>query len=390
MRIIIIIFFLASFGQSFGQNEHIILTEDFEAATIDDMLVQWNTTSGVATMSFSNDVHGQSQGSQSLMMTFTPGDNSSIYLYKMLEEGYDSLFARFYVKFSIGHSPIHHFVHMGGYNPPSRWPMGNAGIKPTGNDRFTTGIETYGGNWSWDFYTYWMHMRGFATPDIYYGNMFNPTPPADVIKGEWICVELMMKMNDPIDSFNGEQAFWINGEKIQHLGQGFPNGYWIWDKFNPQPDSLPFEGFQWRNDADLKINYFWLLYYMSKGIEGHIDTVYFDDVVVSTEYIGPMDDNSSINEEQYDEGSSAHPNPFSESTTINYELTIPGYVVLKVYDVLGNVIAEPVDEYQDKGTHSCLWDGRDNFGEPVGSGVYYYQLQKNNSFSQFNKILLLK
>ncbi len=383
MRIFIFIFFLTSFGQSFGQNENIILSEDFEAASIDDMLVKWNSKSGVSNMSFSNDVPAQSQGRQSLMMTFTPGDENSIYLYKMLEEGYDSLFARFYVKFSYDHSPIHHFVHMGGYNPPTRWPQGGAGIKPTGNDRFSTGIETYGDSWSWDFYTYWMHMRGYADPNYFWGNKFNPTLPADVIKGEWICVELMMKVNDPIDSFNGQQAFWINGEKIHHLGQGFPNGNWIWDKFYPNPDSLPFEGFQWRNDGDLKINYFWLLYYMTKGIEGHIDTVYFDDVVVSTEYVGPLDNNSSVNNNvQYDKGSSISPNPFSQSSTINYELTIPGHIVVKVYDVLGNEIAELVDEYQDAGAQSCIFDatGRND-------GVYYYTIKTGNKIESGKMML---
>jgi len=66
----------------------------------------------------------------------------------------------------------------------------------------------------------------------------------------------MIKCNIPVDSFNGEQAFWINGQLILHLGEGFSNGYWIWDKFYPHSDSAAFEGFQWRSDEDLNINYF--------------------------------------------------------------------------------------------------------------------------------------
>ena len=237
-------------------------------------------------MSLSGDVPDGSPGSQSLVMTYTAGQNTGGHLYKMFPEGYDSLFARFYVKFEANHSPVHHFVHMGGYYPPTTWPQGGAGSRPAGNERFTTGIEPIGDNWSWDFYTYWMHMRGYADPNYFWGNTFHPDPPAPIVRGEWICVELMMKVNDPVDSYNGEQAFWVNGEKIQHLGKGFPNGYWTWDNFYPHPDSSAFEGFQWRNDENLKLNFFWLLYYMT-GETDHMNKVYFDDVVVSTEYIGP-------------------------------------------------------------------------------------------------------
>lgn len=131
----------------------------------------------------------------------------------------------------------------------------------------------------------WMHMRGCARPDYFWGNIFKPNPPAPINREERICVELMMKINDPVDSYNGEQAFWINGEKIHHFGEGYPNGYWIWDKFIPDPDSLPFEGFQWRNDAKLNLNFFLLLYYMTDGVTEKSDTIWFDDIVVSTKYI---------------------------------------------------------------------------------------------------------
>ena len=238
-------------------------------------------------MSFSSDVPESSPGSQSLIMTYTPGQNTGGHLFKMFPEGYDSLFVRFWVKFSANHSKVHHFVHLGGYNPPTAYPQGGAGVKPEGNERFTTGIEPIGDKWSWDIYAYWMHMRGYADPNYFWGNTFHPDPPAPIKRDEWICVELMMKVNDPVDSYNGEMAFWVNGEKIQHLGKGFPNGHWIWDKFYPNPDSLAFEGFQWRKDENLKLNFLWLLYYMTDGTE-QTDTVLFDDVIISTGYIGTV------------------------------------------------------------------------------------------------------
>ncbi len=78
-----------------------------------------------------------------------------------------------------------------------------------------------------------------------------------------------------------------------------------------------------------------------------------------------------------------HPNPFSESTTINYELSNPGRVAVKVYDMLGNVIAEPVDEYQDKGTHSCLFDAA---GHP--DGMYYYTVRIGDRIESGKMVLV--
>ncbi len=240
---------------------------------------------------FPGDVPEFSKGQTSLMMTYKPGLNSGGHLFKMLTGGFDELYARFYIKFVGSHRKVHHLVKMGGNHPPSPWPVGKAGVKPAGDDRFITGIEPIGDSWSWDFYTYWMHMRGFGDPDLFYGNTFHPNPPAKTKLGEWICVEMMMKMNDPVDALNGEQAFWIDGVKILHMGGGFPNGYWIRDRFYPDGDSLAFEGFQWRNSDDLNINFFWLSYYMTDETGDQTDTILFDDVVLSTRYIGPLPNN---------------------------------------------------------------------------------------------------
>ena len=106
------------------------------------------------------------------------------------------MFARFYVKFAGDCEPIHHFgTHLGGFNPPTRWPQGGAGTRPEGDKRFTTGVEPFGENWQWDFYTYWqgMHVHGDGN---YWGTPFLAQvekPP--VLKDRWICVEMMVKMN---------------------------------------------------------------------------------------------------------------------------------------------------------------------------------------------------
>ena len=382
MKAFIIISLLLVAFNAFGQENGIIFQENFEAASISEMTVKWDEAKNSANMSFSSDVPEGSPGSQSLVMTYTAGQNTGGHLYKMLPDGYDSLFARFYVKFEANHSPVHHFVHMGGYYPPTTWPQGGAGSRPVGNERFTTGIEPFGDNWSWDFYTYWMHMRGYADPNYFWGNTFHPNPAARINRGEWIRVELMMKVNDPVDSYNGEQAFWVNGEKIQHLGDGFPNGYWIWDKFYPHPDSSAFEGFQWRNDERLKLNFFWLLYYMT-GETDHMDKIYFDDVVVSTEYIGPTVTGVHGHLSNTSKNTEAYPNPFTNSTTIKYAVKEQGDVRIDVYNALGNRVSTIIRESQEIGEHSAVFDA-----VHYSSGIYYYTIQTGDQTDKGKMVLL--
>jgi len=266
----------------------VVFTENFEEAALGDVVARWDDTTNVQGMSLVPDTPPPSSGRQSLQMNSVIGQNTGGHLYKSFPAGYETLYARFYVKLASDCHPVHHFVHMGGYNPPTRWPQGGAGVRPDGTERFTTGIEPMGSDWRWDFYTYWMHMRGNPGGPEFWGNSFNPTPIVPVQKGEWICVEFMMTCNNPLTAYNGEQAFWINGAQAIHLGEGFPNGYWVWDTFHPDPGSPPFEGFQWRIADALKVNFFWLLFYMTDGNPGQADTVFFDDIVLATEYIGPI------------------------------------------------------------------------------------------------------
>ncbi|MBN2315480.1 MAG: hypothetical protein JXM79_16240 [Sedimentisphaerales bacterium] len=238
-------------------------------------------------MSLSTDTPEASGGKHSLLMTHIGGQGTGGHLYRRLSPGYEQLYVRFYVKFAPDCYPIHHFFHVGGYNPPTPWPQGGAGIRPTGHERFSTGIEPHGEKWRWDFYSYWMGMR--SSPDKKsWGHDFINDENLKVERGQWTCIELMMKMNDPITETNGEMALWIDGRIISHLGKGFPKGKWIWDSFYPNPNGAPFEGFQWRNDQNLNLNYLWVLLYITKTPPGHISKVWFDDIVVARKYIGPI------------------------------------------------------------------------------------------------------
>ncbi len=278
------------------KDPNVVFVENFEALSLEDITARWESVSNAEIMSLSSDVPPPSGGSRSLLMTHVGGRSAGGHLYRRLQPGYDRLHVRFYVKFDPDCYPIHHFVHLGGYNPPTPWPQGGAGDRPSGDARFTTGVEPYGKVWRWDFYSYWMGMR--SSPDERsWGHDFINDPALKVERGEWICVELMMKMNDPVGASNGEQALWIDGKPwtkdgqlVSHLGPGFPRGKWVWDSFLPEPQGEPFEGFRWRSSEALNLNFLWLLLYITDAPPGHVSRIWFDDIVVAREYIGPIHD----------------------------------------------------------------------------------------------------
>ena len=85
------------------------------------------------------------------------------------------------------------------------------------------------------------------------------------------------------------------------------------------------------------------------------------------------------------------PNPFNPSTTI--EFGVPGEafqdVSLKVFNVLGQAVKELVNAQLPAGRHSVIWNGKDNLGAQVSSGVYFYQLNAGE-FVAIKKLVLMK
>ena len=211
-------------------------------------------------------------------------------------KGVDRLYLRFYCRFHPDTVMPHHFVKIRAIHG-NYWP--NAGTRPPGDKAFWTGIEPTRER-TWHFYTYWYKMRGWrATPagtrDDYYGNAFNPDGQKPFDLDTWICVEAMMKANTAGKS-DGELAFWIDGRKIGHWSSGSPVGTWSRDTFVTSgrwnTDPKPFEGFDFRSDSAVTINAVALQWYVSDRVNRSAKTdrniIYFDDVVLATEYVGPM------------------------------------------------------------------------------------------------------
>lgn len=301
----------------------VIFVEGFEGGPLSKILRRWENVKSPQIMSLSDDVPEGSAGRHSLLMTHTGGRGTGGHLYRRLLPGYERLFFRFYVKFDPECFPVHHFFHVGGYFPPTRWPQGGAGIRPRGDERFTVGVEPFGRAWRWDFYAYWMEMRCSPPAGKCWGNSFVHDPRLKVERGRWTCIELMVKLNEPATERNGELALWLDGKLVSHLGPGFPRGVWVYDKFVPhsvwalnrfvkrlpgggavgirwnhrrgrgEPYHVPeggepFEGFRWRRDERLKLNFIWVLLYITGAPPGHVSRVWFDHIVVARKYVGPM------------------------------------------------------------------------------------------------------
>jgi len=84
-----------------------------------------------------------------------------------------------------------------------------------------------------------------------------------------------------------------------------------------------------------------------------------------------------------------YPNPFNQQTTINFMLAEDTDVIVTIYNTNGQLINRLGNLHMGPGSHSLSWDGKDQFGNDVTSGVFFYQL-RTKAFSQIRKMLLLK
>jgi hypothetical protein len=84
-----------------------------------------------------------------------------------------------------------------------------------------------------------------------------------------------------------------------------------------------------------------------------------------------------------------YPNPFNANTQISFALPKDGRTTLEIFNVLGQKVNTLVDEYMRAGTKIVNWDGRDNRGMEVPSGIYFYRLRSEN-FLQTKKMLMIQ
>ncbi|HBZ00871.1 MAG TPA: hypothetical protein DEO84_06060 [candidate division Zixibacteria bacterium] len=84
-----------------------------------------------------------------------------------------------------------------------------------------------------------------------------------------------------------------------------------------------------------------------------------------------------------------YPNPFNPNTTISYSLNTPGLTTLTIYNLLGQKVNTLINEYRPEGVQAIIWDGTNEVGQPVSSGIYFYAVQSGEHF-QAKKMTLLR
>ncbi|HLE11405.1 MAG: hypothetical protein A2504_17300 [Bdellovibrionales bacterium RIFOXYD12_FULL_39_22] len=330
----------------------VILAENFDNGSLDTLLEKWTIVKNKAGMSLVADGPANSANSKSIQMTRLGGDNTGGDVRKRLDqigqENHNELYLRYYIKMAapvLGQkrdssnnlytsylSGSHHHTGGGlsGENHNCPWGTGRAGIRPTGgsftpacpsdpnapiyDNRFSVRLELRTDdnldkydfrNDILEFYNYWMGMHHNASTPEYYGNSFVGDYNLKFQREEWVCIEIMVKLNNPVSEKNGELKLWVDGKFIMHRKEGFPDGKWLHSAFLPfgssaydwnqanwpysmnQVQVLPFEGFQWRDSEVLKLNMVSLAYYVTKDTIGNA-WVRYDNVVVSKRYIGPI------------------------------------------------------------------------------------------------------
>jgi hypothetical protein len=187
-------------------------------------------------------------------------------------EGYDRVYFRRYIKFAADYDQGD-LNHVGGglaaVTGTNRWrAMGSAGIRPRGDDHFNSSFEPWR-NWGrypapgyMFLYTYWMDMKRDRDGN-YWGNMLGPHQDERVVlhRDQWYCLEHMIKAND-VGQANGQLAAWIDGKLYIH-----------------------YTGLRWRTSDDVKLKRFNIGVYVHHARKDN--TVWYDDVVLSTGYVGP-------------------------------------------------------------------------------------------------------
>ena len=84
-----------------------------------------------------------------------------------------------------------------------------------------------------------------------------------------------------------------------------------------------------------------------------------------------------------------YPNPFNPQTTIHYDLLRSGYFSLKIYDIRGKLVKTLMNDFKDAGNYEAIWNGKNNAGQEVSSGIYLYNIKSQN-FNETKSMLLLK
>lgn len=84
-----------------------------------------------------------------------------------------------------------------------------------------------------------------------------------------------------------------------------------------------------------------------------------------------------------------YPNPFNPETNIRFNLVSTQKVSLKIYNIMGNLVKTLISSQFSAGEHMAVWDGRNDSGFYVSTGIYFYMLEAG-AFTKIKKMMLIK
>ena len=127
---------------------------------------------------------------------------------------------------------------------------------------------------------------------------------------------------------------------------------------------------------------------METSETGQRDGIHIDDFRVVWDLVTGIADNGNSLPAKFALDQN-YPNPFNPSTTIKFSLPENGRAELTVYDILGQRVKSLVSDYLEAGAHEIIWDGSDQSGDDVASGMYLYKLQAGD-YSEIKQMTLLR
>ncbi len=357
----------------------VLFVEKFDDG-IANIIGRYTDVSNSAGMSLDTDVPSGSLGANSLRMTNVGGVNSGGHLFRKFSPGWDStVYLRYYVKYPlISKGYIHHeSVWIGGYNPATNWPNPQAGTCGLGSSRLAIAYEPINEP-AMDTYLYWGDMQSWNGGSSCYGNdMVNGSPKAQSLEWDkWVCVEIMVKLNNPVSANNGELRIWQNGLEVGYWGQGFPNGHWLVDSWINVPSDPPFPGFKWRTNPSLNINYIWIEYYDDTSPKNVSHYIKYDHLVIAKKYIGPLNITTGTNNNQKATSvSQVFPNPSNGKFTIDMGKTEKG--MIEVYNLLGAKVFQ-----------SMIASPRSEINLNLSRGTYLYRLKTDQPATGNGRLII--
>ena len=168
----------------------------------------------------------------------------------------------------------------------------------------------------------------------------------------------------------------IDGEFISTYAQDYPDREDIAESF------LPYLAIRYRADR-IDQSTFEII---TQTIPNRIQ--YFDDQLFNLYPITTLANEDGPSKISYSIHQN-YPNPFNPITKLHYSISKNSLVSIVIYDILGNQVKTLINQTQDAGYRSVIWDATNDYGKPVSAGIYLYQIQAGEYIST-KKMVLLK